>query len=901
MKNKTILTLLVSATSLLSACSQGGHEYTVQSINGVPFLHVDGKPVRNRMFYSNVPGTKYQYINPKEQTFEIKFTSPIDSKDATVSLNFGAAIKDIWISELTLENLTDGTKQSVYDFNAKPVDKKLFTNWTVKALEAWRDYSLGFSNTAPDTKLYPTAPYKAENKDGILHIEKAFIDMSIPKNQTRIHDIERLNFCVKDIAFEKGKQYRFTAKLHSNTKGRFDVIVYDSASLDVVAKNAEETFMTTEKYASQVGVDFVTFGVPAFWKDEEFCKKLTDSRFEPVIKANPNVKIVVRLGLEPPDEWLDANPDEVMQNADGTPIERMHARFPFPGSEVYRKDAMDAVKKFIKYVEAKYPNNIAGYHPSGGNSSEWFYGATFEPNFNGFSPATKKAWRKWLKEKYKTDSALQKAWGKADVSIETANVPTEKERRNLVFPLVDPERSAHVVDFNVFLQDSMCDIILLAAKTIRETAPKGRLSVVFYGYGNIFAGTSKGPAYSGHYALRKVLNSPDIDIFTSPISYSEREFGAIKCVQAPTETSALSGKLWLDEDDNRTWLAPESGSPPYSLDHLQVDRETTKKVMRRNMAQQTLKNVGSWWMDLFGCGWYLDRELWNVMDEFKEIENEFIKNPSTYVPDVALTYDEHSMCYVAGSPHVNRTTTRTVVYLPRFSAVNGTTLGYYLFDDILEGRITPKLHYVSAAFALNEKQRQLLRKSQERMTNVYMWNVGYIDTDTGKFSIDAIEKATGFKVEFAGTTKTLVKPTKEGEKLGLTQMGDNFDVSLLFSPVVKQGDVVLANYNNGKPAIVVRYSGSKPQIFCGITLLNQQATACFGKIAGAHQYVDNNAVATANANYVAFHTTKDGKHTLTLKEEAEVFDVLENKKLGRFKTKTFDLKKGDVKLFKLSK
>ena len=65
-------------------------------------------------------------------------------------------------------------------------------------------------------------------------------------------------------------------------------------------------------------------------------------------------------------------------------------------------------------------------------------------------------------------------------------------------------------------------------------------------------------------------------------------------------------------------------------------------------------------------------------------------------------------------------------------------------------------------------------------------------------------------------------------------------------------------------------------------------------------YVDNDAVATANANYVGFHTTKDGKHTLTLKEEAEVFDVLENKNLGRFKTKVFDLKMGDVKLFKLS-
>ena len=57
----------------------------------------------------------------------------------------------------------------------------------------------------------------------------------------------------------------------------------------------------------------------------------------------------------------------------------------------------------------------------------------------------------------------------------------------------------------------------------------------------------------------------------------------------------------------------------------------------------------------------------------------------------------------------------------------------------------------------------------------------------------------------------------------------------------------------------------------------------------------------ANGKYVGFNTTKDGKHTLTLKEEADVYDVLKNKNLGRFKTKTFDLKMGDVKLFRLSK
>ena len=899
MKHIYFFLSILTSISLLSACGNDQKKYGVKTKNNVPFLHVDGECVRNRMFYSNVPGTKYQYINPKEEAYQVDFESKLDTNDATVSLNFGAVIKDVWISELTLENLTDNTKQSVYDFNAKPVDKKLFTNWTVKALEAWRDYSLAFSDSAPDTKLYPTAPYKAENKNGILHIEKAFIDMTDPINKSVIHDIERLNFCMKGVSLAKGKKYRLTAKLHSNIRGRFDVMVYDTKTCDLLASNTPETFMTTQKYAAEVGVDFVTFGVPAFWKDEELCKKLVDSRFEPVIKANPNVKIVVRLGLEPPDEWLDSHPDELMRNADGTPIVRMHVRFPFPGSEVYRNDAMEAVKKFIKYVEAKYPNNIAGYHPSGGNSSEWFYPSR-NGAFNGHSVAIKKAWRKWLKEKYKTDSALQTAWRNPKATIDGAMPPSKKERLNVHYPLIDPEKNYHVADFNVFLQDSMSGIVLLAAKTIREMAPH-RLSVVFYGYGIGFAGNGNGPAYSGHYAMRKVLDSPYVDVITCPIAYSERQLGGMKCFSVATESVTCAGKLWLDEDDNRTWLAPESGSPPYAFDFTQTNREISKKVMRRNMMQEALKNHGSWWMDLFGCGWFNDRELWNVMNEFKQVENDFIASPKIYSPDVAVSYDEYSLCQVSGIPYVHRIASSSIGVLARKELINGSTIGYYLFEDIIEGKATPKIHYVSGAYALDKKQRELLRKSEERMTNVYMWRVGYIDKDERKFSLDAIEKATGFKVEDLGEGVAQAFPTDILKKAGITSsVGSTFKIPLV-SPVLQKGDIVLATYKNGKPAIVVRNTGKFPQIYCGITVPPPELCKYFGKLAGVHYYVDNNAVVSANGDYVGFNTTKAGKHTLTLKEEAEVFDVLENKKLGRFKTKTFDLNVGDVKLFKLSK
>ena len=227
-------------------------------------------------------------------------------------------------------------------------------------------------------------------------------------------------------------------------------------------------------------------------------------------------------------------------------------------------------------------------------------------------------------------------------------------------------------------------------------------------------------------------------------------------------------------------------------------------------------------------------------------------------------------------------------------------MGYYLLDDIINEKAAPKLHYVSAGFAMDKTQRELLRKSEERMTNVYMWRVGYIDKDERKFSLRAVEEATGFKVEELGEAKAEAFPTDVLKREGITKAFGDFNLPLL-SPIPRKGDVVLATYKNGKPAIVARMDGKYPQIFCGITVLTTELCGYFGKLAGVHHYVDNNAAASVNGDYIGFNTTKAGKHTLNLKSEAEVFDVLENKNLGRFKTKTFDLNVGDVKLFKLSK
>ncbi len=894
-KYKNILLLI--AVSFCSFGCESRNNYSVQMRDGVPFMNVNGKPIRARLFYGNVVGSNYDKISPETKTVTLNLKTDVDTT-ALLQMNFGAPIKNIEIFDISLINKKNGEKISLLP--KSPTELQYC--WTQKSLEAWRDLSEPVSKVAPNQKKYPTPPYKAEVKNNTLHIEKDFVDMSIPKNRRTIHDIERLNFVIENIKLKAKREYEILLKLRANEYGRFEVSLFAQNDRTLLATNTKETFMSQQKFAAERGVDFITFGIPAFWNDDPIYKQVTDTRFKAVIDANPNAKIIVRLGLEPPNWWLDKNKDELMCSTDGVPIERMHVRYPTPSSEIYRRDAMEAMRKFIEYVEEKYPDNIAGYHPSGGNSSEWFYGGTFQDGFHGYDKATQKAWRKWLAKKYVDNSNLQKAWRNPNAKIKEAVAPSPEERFDSNTAILNPTQRAAAIDFNLFLQDEMSDILLLAAKTIRKYSPQKRLCVVFYGYGFGFANTPKGPAYSGHYALRKLLDSPDIDMFTAPIAYDDRLLGGIKRSSNPSESALLAGKLWIDEDDNRTWLAPISGSPPYYLDPSQKERADTIKVMRRNMVHQSLKNMGSWWMDLFGCGWFNDKKLWNVMDEFKNIEKDFRDSPKQFAPEIALTYDEKSLCYIAGIPHPKKTTSTAVYELPNPVSQSGVPYGQYMLEDILEGRVNAKLNYISGSYALTKKQRIQLRELAKKSSCAYIWNVGYVDLEKAEFSLDTIYESTGFEVELLEeNTQAEAIPTELGKCEGIEKFGLEQEVAPLFSPIPEEGDKIIATYPNGKPAVVARKVDGHTQVFIGVTKLSPELCKYIAKISGVHSYVDNNAVAVANGNYVAIHTTKDGAHTINLKEECNVFDVFENKELGKFKTKSFNLKMGDVKLFKLSR
>ena len=78
--------------------------------------------------------------------------------------------------------------------------------------------------------------------------------------------------------------------------------------------------------------------------------------------------------MYPPSWWLNENPIELMK----WDSENKYGKYASVSSLKYRRDAGERLRLVIEHLEEKYPDHIAGYHPCGQETHEWFYHFSWE-------------------------------------------------------------------------------------------------------------------------------------------------------------------------------------------------------------------------------------------------------------------------------------------------------------------------------------------------------------------------------------------------------------------------------------------------------------------------------------------------------------------------------------------
>lgn len=647
--------------SFLLTAVQAADSVRVESRNGAPCIVVDGQPVRPRVFYGG-PIRRPVQLGTETKVFDFDFSPLADSEGrGTLHFRFGKAPGKIRLDDFSIRDLESGEFIAGPETFESEADLRFWTKW-------------GDLN---DGKPVATVGVK----DGALEVE------ILPERAQSPLDFHIYH--VANLKLSPSKRYHVHFTLKSDQPREVESAFYRPGNPFFLLAGVSDGKVPNDLFAAQIqmaaeaGAQFVSFGIPSIWEKEtgEWDPRTLDLLVRQVLAANPNALLIPRIGMDAPAWWLNQHPDEEMVWHGVTP-ERLAAkhRKESVSSKLYREAACKALERTVRYLEEHFGPNMAGYHPCGQNTGEWFTQDTWMQGRAWYAKTDLRAWREWLREKYSTDAALQKAWNRTGVTLDSAEVPEFAEWETAMKePLLT---DARLVDFNEFTSVMMTDTVLDFARTIRRATDGKRLTVFFYGYGFEFGPCWNGPAYSAHYALRRLLDSPDVDVICSPQSYWDRKAGGGGQCMLVSESVALAGKMYLLEDDTRTHLTPGNQNFAGVGDGGKTCEET-RELLRRNTGECACRNYACWWMDLGSAGWYADPELWLEMKALSKMDEWFIRNPTPYAPEVGVFIDENVMMRISSGRY-----TRKSIYEQRAPLARmGASYAQHFTEDLTSGTL----------------------------------------------------------------------------------------------------------------------------------------------------------------------------------------------------------------------
>jgi beta-galactosidase len=376
---------------------------------------------------------------------------------------------------------------------------------------------------------------------------------------------------------------------------------------------------------------------PSIWKGENTYDFFSvEKDFETLLKADPLAHVIVRLHLDPPQWWESDHPDGCCRLPDGTTFRQCFA------SPVWREATAEALRAFLAWVQqSSYAKHLIGVHVAAGGTEEWFY--HYRGVFHDLNPARAAEFRAWLRSAYRDDAGrFRAAWRDQDVDFDSAaladiSAGSAKTWRN-------PKDSQPIVDTFRFHSQTIVNDIAQFCRIVKQESNGRLLTGAFYGY-HYFVNDPR----SGHFALSKLLECPDLDYLSSPNAY-HRVMGEDWPPMVALASVARHGKLWLAENDTRTFKttllkdqAPEICPPGYYDGGVWFGPATAEEsvaMLRKNTARMLAGGYGGWWFDMWG-GWFSEPRLMAVLQRTQELgEQALHRAVPAMAPQVCVVTDE---------------------------------------------------------------------------------------------------------------------------------------------------------------------------------------------------------------------------------------------------------------------
>ncbi len=534
---------------------------------------------------------------------------------------------------------------------------------------------------------------------------------------------------------------------------------------------------------------------------------------EEIFAQVPDAYIMLRLSLDPPNEWFDSHPDDLIRYNDGKTrpvvLEGYSRRDVIPGmyslcSENFRNDAEKALKEYLEmFKDWKYADRIAGFFLCAGGTMEWYYPegnllTDFEQGIYGdFSPAFRAEFGRILREKYGTVEKLRKAWNDPTATFENPKIPDLEERRYTVIDggiqeamlmaesarrlvgkkielnpkgdgfrgvFLDANTSQHVADFFNAWHRGTANTITRLAKVIKDRYPD-MLVGAFYGA----FGTTDYYQFGTAEGTVQILDSGYIDFLGSAGSYNNREPGGYTAQREMQDSFRLRNEIYFIEADNRTHQVNDFYRNGFGVYNYR-DTETT---IKRDLGRVICEDVQGWYGD-FSCpypddpnsDWCEKEGFYDLLIRQGEITKFAYSLDRTKKNEIALLYDTESIHYVSQITDAMFCDIYRSTDLGRI----GAPVDYYFHNDVARDNMPDYKVYIAInLFHLTDKEREAIKaKARKNHASViWLYAPGFINPDADTIMAEKnISSLVGMEVgSVEDTTYPWFKLTEEGAKL----------------------------------------------------------------------------------------------------------------------------------------
>ncbi len=668
---------------------------------------------------------------------------------------------------------------------------------------------------------------------------------------------------------------------------------------------AEETIVNSgiELYATRLESE-----LEVFWKDYDvFDFTEFDAAVYDLLAVNGDAKVMLCITLWAPTWWMDLEENQgelVLQNyrdreenedkGNSTPDKSMGVSF---SSLKFRSESSDALTKLINHVKQQtYYNKLFAFQICAGATYEWmvFQSGTLDSSVD-YSEASQKGFETYLRNKYKTQEALRKAWNDDTVTFANAKIPNSTERDpngggGAIF--YDPQKDQRLIDFNLYLSDEGATTLLTYAEIVKDLTNDEKIVGAFNGY----MWTQSGSDANGkiHSSFNRLLNSDDIDFFISPLAYSERYMGQASTYMPVIDSILAHGKMYIAEVDHRTSLESSyssnqdyDGSQGISTGKTYTTYDTVLQY-RRELVQCLTQGVGLWFFDMRG-NWVGDEQFYQaIVDMKEEFDYSYSFTDRSVQNEVAVIVGEETYAYSTFSGfnavyHFNNYT-----YRVQRTALNAMGTGYdvYSMGDLTDGVVPDdyKVYIMLSPVEVTAEESAAIDQyiKKDGHTVVWVYACGY--SNGTSLDVSNISALTGITVNAVQTSSILnVRIHNDNENKWIAGLGDlKYGNSTQgVNPLIYVEDnaaTALGTYcvnSTDKTGLAVKDMGNWTSIYSGAMNLPVELLRNILKASGVHIYSENsNDVVFVNNNYVSIHSGIAEQKTITLDGYYAVYDVM---------------------------